>query len=202
MSVTSPEEHRARPRPKIALFLPLLFLVLLLVLLFAALRTGDPSRLPSPLIGKAVPDFALPVVPNLIGDYGPVPGLTSAGLKTGRVSVLNVWASWCGPCVAELPELIALGKQGVPVFSINYKDKPEAARRFLATYGNPYRAIGVDEAGFTAIDFGVYGVPETFVIDGHGRIAYRFPGPLTPEIVERQILPAIRSAADASQSQR
>ena len=87
---------------------------------------------------------------------------------------------------------------GVPVFSINYKDKPEAARRFLATHGNPYRAIGADESGFTAIDFGVYGVPETFVIDGDGKIAFRYPGPLSPEVIADKIMPAIKKAGQSA----
>ena len=129
-----------------------------------------------------------------LGGNGPTPGLSSAAFKTGKVSVLNVWASWCAPCMAEHPQLIELGQQGIPLFSINYKDKPEAARRFLATHGNPFRAIGADESGFTAIDFGVYGVPETFVIDGDGKVAYRYPGPLSAEILAEKIMPAIKKA--------
>ncbi len=190
----SPEETPGKAKPKTALLLPLILVAILLAFLFISLRSGEPSRLPSALIGKTVPDFALPAVPNVLGDDGPVPGLSSAAFKTGKVSILNVWASWCAPCIEEHPQLIELSQQGVPIYSINYKDRPEAARRFLASHGNPFRAIGVDESGFTAIDFGVYGVPETFVIAGDGRIAYRFPGPLSPEILADKIMPAIKKA--------
>jgi cytochrome c biogenesis protein CcmG/thiol:disulfide interchange protein DsbE len=195
----SPEETPQPPRPKAALILPLAVVALLLSLLFAALRRSDePQVLPSALIGKSVPDFALPGLSGLPGDSAPAPGLSSAQLKSGKVSLLNVWASWCAPCVAEHSLLTELDRQGVPIYSINYKDKPEAARRFLANHGNPFRAIGADENGFTAIDFGVYGVPETFVIGGDGRIAYRFPGPLSPEILAQKIMPAIRKAEQAA----
>ncbi|HZV22116.1 MAG TPA: DsbE family thiol:disulfide interchange protein [Hyphomicrobiales bacterium] len=180
---------------KPSLLLPLFLVLALLLLLFFALRSGDPSRLPSALIGKPVPDFALPSIPRVLNDYGPTPGLSSAMLREGHVSVLNVWASWCAPCAVEHPQLLELNRQGIPLYSINYKDTPEAARRFLARNGNPFRAIGADEQGFTAIDFGVYGVPETFVIDGRGRIAYRYPGPITQEVLAEKIMPAIRRAA-------
>jgi len=198
----SPEETPHRAKPKTALILPLILVAMLLSLLFVALRLGEPSVLPSALIGKTVPDFALPALSGSPGESGPVPGLSSAQLKAGKVSILNVWASWCAPCIAEHPQLIELSKQGIPLYSINYKDTPDAARRFLANHGNPFRAIGADESGFTAIDFGVYGVPETFVIDGNGRIAYRFPGPLTPEIVAQKIMPAIRKAEQETAAPR
>jgi len=201
----SPEETPRRATPKAALILPLVIVVVLLAFLFfklRALRTGEPQVLPSALIGKTVPDFALPALSGVPGEPSPVPGLASAQLKTGKVSVLNVWASWCAPCIAEHPQLIELSKQRIPLYSINYKDKPDAARRFLANHGNPFRAVGADETGFTAIDFGVYGVPETFVIDGSGRIAYRFPGPLTPEIVAQKIMPAIRKAEQETATPR
>jgi cytochrome c biogenesis protein CcmG/thiol:disulfide interchange protein DsbE len=192
----SPGETPHRARLKAALILPLILVALLLSVLFVALRRPDePQVLPSALIGKTVPDFALPPLANLTAESGPVPGLSSAQFKSGEVSLLNVWASWCAPCIAEHPQLVELSRQGIPIYSINYKDKPDAARRFLANHGNPFRAIGTDETGFTAIDFGVYGVPETFVIDGNGRIAYRFPGPLSPEIVGQKIMPAIKKAS-------
>jgi cytochrome c biogenesis protein CcmG, thiol:disulfide interchange protein DsbE len=190
----SPDETPGKTKPKVTLALPLFLVAALLVLLFVALRSGDPTRLPSALIGKTVPDFDLPAIPRILNDFGPVPGLSSAALKNGKVSLVNVWASWCTPCVAEHPELLELSRRGTPLYSINYKDTPEAARAFLARHGNPFRAIGADQKGFTAIDFGVYGVPETFVIDGAGRVAYRFPGPLTPEIVAEKLIPAIRRA--------
>jgi cytochrome c biogenesis protein CcmG/thiol:disulfide interchange protein DsbE len=191
----SPKETPRRARPKAVLILPLILVALLLGFLFAALRRSDePQVLPSALIGKTVPEFELPALVSPPGDAGTLPGLSSAQLMAGKVSILNVWASWCAPCIAEHPQLMELSRQGIPIYSINYKDKPDAARRFLANYGNPFRAIGADESGFTAIDFGVYGVPETFVIDGNGRITYRYPGPLSPEMVTQKIMPAIRRA--------
>ncbi len=190
----SPEATPEKAKPKATLILPLFLVAILIVFLYVALYSGDPSRLPSALIGKPVPEFNLPPIPQVLSDKGPTPGLSSAAFKTGRVSILNVWASWCAPCAAEAPVLLDLSKQGVPLYSINYKDTLEAARRFLARNGNPFEAIGVDEKGFTAIDFGVYGVPETFVIDGQGRIVYRYPGPLSSETVADKIMPAIRKA--------
>lgn len=190
----SPEETPGKAKPKTMLLLPLIIVAILIVFFFIRLRSGDPSTLPSALIGKPVPEFVLPPVPNLVGDSGPVPGLSSAALKTGKVTILNVWASWCAPCMEEQPLLIELSQKGFPLYSINYKDKPEAARRFLATQGNPFRAVGADESGFTAIDFGVYGVPETFVIDGRGKIAFRYPGPLTSEIIADKIMPVVKKA--------
>jgi cytochrome c biogenesis protein CcmG, thiol:disulfide interchange protein DsbE len=195
---TTPGATPGNAKTKPTLLLPLALAGILLVFLLIALRTGNPSNLPSALIGKPVPEFALAPIPGVAGENGPMPGLSSAAFKTGKASILNVWASWCAPCVLEHPHLIELGKQGIPLFSINYKDKPEAARRFLAAHGNPYRAIGADESGFTAIDFGVYGVPETFVIDGDGKIVLRFPGPLSPEIVAEKIMPAIKKAGRAA----
>lgn len=195
MTVSAPpDDTPEKAKPKASLFLPLFLVAALLVLLFLALRSGDPSRLPSALIGKTVPDFDLPAIPRVLNDFGPVPGLSSQALKTGKVTLVNVWASWCAPCVAEHPQLLELSKSGPPLYSINYKDTPEAARAFLARHGNPFRAIGADEKGFTAIDFGVYGVPETFVIDGTGRVAFRYPGPLTPEAISDKLMPAIRRA--------
>ena len=204
MSATaSPEQTPGKAKPRTALLLPLVLVAVLLAFLFDRLLSGEePSQLPSALIGKPVPDFALPAIPKLLSDSGPVPGLASAAFKTGKVSILNFWSSTCAPCVLEHPQLTGLSEQGIPVFSIDYKDKPEAARRFLATHGNPYSAIGADESGFTAIDFGVYGTPETFVIDGNGRIAYRYPGPLSPEIVADKIMPAIKKAERETSSPR
>ncbi|MGA7323071.1 MAG: DsbE family thiol:disulfide interchange protein [Rhodomicrobium sp.] len=190
----TPNEKLTRAKPKAMLVLPLVLLAVLLSFLFVSLRSGDPSRLPSALIGKPVPNFDLLPLPQTLNDYGPVPGLSSDAFKKGHATLLNVWASWCAPCAAESPVLLDLSKQGIPIFSINYKDTTDAAKRFLARNGNPFRAIGVDAKGFTAIDFGVYGVPETFVIDGKGRVVYRFPGPLTPEIVAEKIMPAVRRA--------
>jgi len=143
------------------------------------------SELPSALIDRPVPVFRLPPI------EGEGVGLASTRLA-GEVSLVNVWASWCPPCRHEHPLLMRLAREGVPIYGINYKDKPEAAKAFLAELGNPYRAIGADRTGRVAIDWGVYGYPETFVIGSDGRIRYRHVGPLTPEDLEQRIFPLLK----------
>ncbi len=178
---------------------PLVVFAALALMFFYALQTGDPSRLPSALIGKPVPQFALEPVQDLVHDGQPVPGFGSADLARGRVSVVNFWASWCVPCVQEHPVLVELTRRtGVDLYGINYKDRATAARRFLGHYGNPYRAVGADGNGRTAIEWGVYGMPETFVVDGQGRIAYKHVGPISVEAMEAKVMPAIEAARKAS----
>jgi cytochrome c biogenesis protein CcmG, thiol:disulfide interchange protein DsbE len=195
-SATPPEEKAAKGKGKAMLILPLAVVVILLALMGYSLQTGDPHNLPSALIGKPVPEFALTPIPRLENDMGtPTPGFSSSVFKKGKVAILNVWASWCAPCAVEHPELVALARKGIPLYGINYKgDTPDAARRFLARLGNPFLAVGMDTTGMTGIDFGVYGVPETFVIDGTGHIVLRHPGPLTAEVIADKIMPAIRKA--------
>lgn len=156
-------------------FLPLAVAAVLAAVFLWALYSGrDPSVVPSPLIGKPAPAFR---VPSLMGGNG----ITEAEFK-GRVTVLNVFASWCLPCRAEHPMLTALARDGKAwMVGLNYKDKPEDARAWLKEFGNPYDRIGVDRTGRTAIDWGVYGVPETFIIDKSGRIRHKQVGPITPE---------------------
>ena len=178
---------------KLAFLVPAaLFAVLLVV--FAIGLTHDPHLLPSALIDRPAPDFALPGL-----DEG-AEGLSREELG-GRVTLVNFFASWCVPCREEHAQLMALSRRpDVTLEGVAYKDKPEDARRFLAGLGNPFRRIGVDRKGTTAIDFGVYGVPETYVVDGGGHIRYRQVGPLTAEDVERKILPLIgRIATSAGQ---
>ena len=139
--------------------------------------TRDPSTLPSALIDHPVPEFALP-------------GFGSADLK-GRVSLVNVFASWCVPCRVEHPLLRALAREGIAIYGINYKDPAENAAGWLAELGDPYRAVGADRDGRVAIDWGVYGVPETFVIDREGRIRYRFVGPLQPRDLDETLRPLL-----------
>lgn len=166
-----------------------------MALMFAyALRTGDPSKLPSALIGQPVPKFDLASIEALSDGGRPVPGFTTSQLGQGEVSVVNFWASWCGPCVQEHPLLVDLQRRGITVYGVNYKDQPTAARRFLGRYGNPFKAVGADPNGRTAIDWGVYGMPETFVVDGSGVIVFKHVGPLTPEAFEHKLMPAIAAA--------
>ncbi len=164
--------------------------------LFAlALRTGDPSKLPSALLGKPAPQFELAPLEGLTANGLPVPGIATADLAKGKVSVVNFWATWCVPCVEEHPLLIELGKRtGVTIYGINYKDQTVAARRFLGTFGNPFAGVGSDSTGRTGIDWGVYGMPETFVVDGQGRIVYKHVGQLTKASLDRVVIPAIEAA--------
>jgi cytochrome c biogenesis protein CcmG/thiol:disulfide interchange protein DsbE len=180
--------------------LPLIVVSVMSVFFLAALRSGDPSRLPSALIGKPVPQFALAPIEGLDAGGGSArPGLSSDDLASGEVTIVNIWASWCGPCIQEQPELIALKRQyGLRLIGINYKDEPDAARRFLARYGDPFDAIGADRNGRVAIDWGVYGVPETYVVDGRGRIAFKFVGPLSAAAIRDELLPAVARAKKSS----
>ena len=170
-----------------------------LAILFAfALSGGDPSKLPSALIGKPVPPVAFPAIEGLTDGTTPIKGFAAADLARGQVSVVNFWASWCAPCVQEHPLLVALQvRTGVKIFGVNYKDQPVAARRFLGRYGNPYWAVGADTNGRGAIEWGVYGMPETFVVNGRGEIAYKHVGPISAETLESKIIPAVQAAAKA-----
>lgn len=175
--------------------LPLAVFAALAGLFLFGLQTGDPSRLPSALIGKPVPEFSLPPLEGLKTDGKPVPGFSRADLAKGKVSIMNVWASWCVPCRTEHPFLVQLAEQsGAPLFGLNYKDPPEAARRFLGHYGNPFTAVGTDSTGRTAIEWGVYGVPETFIVSGDGRILHKQVGPIDGAIIEKTLMPVIEKA--------
>ena len=173
--------------------LPLLIFAVLAGLFWYALQGGDPSRLPSALIGKPVPDFTLAPIDGLAADGKDVPGFAASDLAQGEPTIVNVFASWCAECQIEHPLLLALGQQeGIRLFGIDYKDDPASARRFLGRYGNPYARVGADRSGRTAIDFGVYGVPETYVITGDGKIAYRHVGPLTEQVIRDKVLPLLQ----------
>jgi cytochrome c biogenesis protein CcmG/thiol:disulfide interchange protein DsbE len=169
--------------------------------LFAfALTSGDPTKLPSALIGRPVPQTEFPPLEGLLNSGRPVPGFTAADLAQGKVSVVNFWASWCVPCIEEHPLLIALKERtGVALYGVNYKDQAEAGRRFLGRYGNPFDAVGIDRSGRNAIEWGVYGMPETFVINGRGEIAYKHVGPISKQSLESQLLPAIAAAQAEAQ---
>jgi len=183
-----------KPRRNFLVALPLVGFLALAALFYVGLGAGDPSRLPSALIGKPVPPTELPPVPGLEVNGKAVPGLTNATFA-GSVSLVNVWASWCVPCHDEAPLLEALGKdKRIKLFGINYKDAPDNARRFLNRYGNPFAATGRDENGRASIDWGVYGVPETFLIGRDGRIAYKLIGPITAENLRSTLMPQIEKA--------
>ncbi len=165
--------------------IPLTVFALLLALLGIGLKL-NPREVPSPLIGKAAPAFALTTV--RAADQ-----LLSSEAFHGQVSLLNVWASWCVSCRQEHPLLLELSRTGsVPIYGLNYKDEREAAAAWLARFGNPYRESAFDADGKVGIDWGVYGVPETFVIDRKGIIRYKFTGPLTEEALEQTLLPLVR----------
>lgn len=159
----------------------------LLVVYFAIGLTKDPKLIPSALIDKPAPEFSLPPIAGMDG-----PGFSTADLKKGDVSIVNVFASWCVPCREEHPLINALAQTGIaPIYGINYKDKPADAKRWLDRLGNNFDAIGADQSGRVSIDWGVYGVPETYVVDGTGRIRYKNVGPLTKDIIKTKLIPII-----------
>jgi cytochrome c biogenesis protein CcmG/thiol:disulfide interchange protein DsbE len=194
----SPTEQ-APKRNGFLMVLPLIVFLGLAALFWFRLGDGDPSRIPSALIGRPAPQTILPPLDGLASDGKPVPGLDPAAFK-GKVSIVNVWASWCVPCHDEAPLLTRLGKDTqIQVVGINYKDSPENARRFLGRYGNPFGMVGVDGNGRAAIEWGVYGVPETFIVGRDGRIAYKLVGPITPDnldsVVKAEIDKALRAGS-------
>jgi cytochrome c biogenesis protein CcmG/thiol:disulfide interchange protein DsbE len=163
---------------------PLIFLVFAAVA-YVGLRRDNPNELPSAFIGRAAPTLASTVA--LRADPPP----TDADLRAPGVKLVNFWASWCGPCRVEHPILTELSAEGVPIIGINYKDEPEKALRFMSELGDPYAAVGADASGRTGLEWGIYGVPETFLIAEDGTILLRHPGPLTADIVARSIRPTL-----------
>jgi cytochrome c biogenesis protein CcmG, thiol:disulfide interchange protein DsbE len=185
-----------RPR-RILVLVPLILFIGITALFLVRLNGGDSSLIPSALIGHPVPQTALPAVVGLKRDGAPVPGLDPASFK-GAVTVVNVWASWCVPCHDEAPLLMQLAQDPrLRLVGINYKDDADNARRFLGRYGNPFAAAGADQNGRAAIEWGVYGVPETFVVGRDARIAYKLVGPITPENFESILEPQIEKALAA-----
>jgi cytochrome c biogenesis protein CcmG/thiol:disulfide interchange protein DsbE len=181
MNPAGSESGVPRKASRLVFLLPVAIFVGLAVLFVFRLGGGDPGQVPSALIGRPAPAFALQALDGLTANGEPVPGLSDADLK-GRVSVVNVWASWCGPCRQEHPFLVDLAKDPtIRVVGINQRDDPDNARRFLGALGNPYAAVGTDPKGRASIDWGVYGVPETFIVGPDGRIRHKHIGPLTAE---------------------
>lgn len=179
MSTSATPETQPRSR-RWLIALPLIVFMAIAALFLVRLYGGDPSRIPSALIGRPAPPTTLPALEGLVRNGAPVPGIDPATFN-GKVSVVNVWASWCVPCHDEAPLLTELAKDTrLQIVGINYKDSSDNARRFLGRYGNPFTAVGVDGNGRASIEWGVYGVPETFVVGRDGTIRYKMVGPVTP----------------------
>jgi cytochrome c biogenesis protein CcmG, thiol:disulfide interchange protein DsbE len=193
MSTASGESSGSKRR-NILVLLPLLAFLALAALFFFRLGSGDPSHIPSALIGHPIPPTALPPLAGLERDGKAVPGLSNATFQ-GAVTLVNIWASWCVPCHDEVPFLEQLSKdKRIQLVGINYKDAPDNARRFLNRYGNPFVASGADANGRTSIDWGVYGVPETFLVGRDSRIAYKLVGPITADNLVKVLGPEIEKA--------
>ena len=197
MSDTS-EPRSVAARRRVLLLLPMVAFLALGSLFYVRLGAGDASRIPSPLIGKPAPAFLLP---TLEGSEQ----MSQRGLAQGGVTLVNFFASWCPPCQVEHPTLMHLAAdaglkaKGFRVVGIAYKDAPENTRRFLGAKGNPFTAVALDNSGRTAIDWGVYGVPESFLLRGDGTIAFKFIDAITPDVLERTIRPEIDKAMEAAQ---
>ena len=177
--------------------LPLIVFMGVAGLFLLRLHGGDPSKIPSALIGRPAPQTALPALEGLVNNGVAVPGLDPAAFK-GKVSVVNVWASWCVPCHDEAPLLTALANdKRLQMIGINYKDSPDNARRFLGRYGNPFGMVGVDSNGRGSIEWGVYGVPETFLVGREGTIVYKMVGPVTPANIDSVLKAEIEKALRA-----
>jgi len=170
--------------------LPAIAFSVVAAFMLVALTSGrDPKEIPSPLIGKPAPAFTLPVLAQTDQSWSPEK-------MRGQVWLLNVWASWCAPCLVEHPELLKLARaKTLPLIGFNYKDEPGAAVAWLDKHGNPYTTIVADRNGRAAFDYGVYGVPETFLIDRNGTIRYKHVGPLTVDVIANKLLPMAQALA-------
>jgi cytochrome c biogenesis protein CcmG, thiol:disulfide interchange protein DsbE len=184
-------------RRRLLVLAPLVIFLGLVLLFLFRLNAGDPSLIPSALIGHPAPQTNLPPIAGLERDGAPVPGIDAASFK-GAVTVVNVWASWCVPCHDEAPLLLQLTQDTrLRLVGINYKDDAGNARRFLGRYGNPFAAAGADDSGRAAIEWGVYGVPETFIVGRDARIAYKLVGPITADNFDAVLKPQIEKALAA-----
>jgi len=180
-----PKTAEAAQKPSYARYILLAVFIALVVLLGVGLQL-NPREVPSPLIGKPAPAFQLPQL------HEPGKTFSPADMK-GRVWMLNVWASWCVSCRVEHPVLMELAKRGViPIYGLDYKDQPDEAKKWLVQFGNPYQLSAIDAKGVVGIDYGVYGVPETYIIDKRGVIRYKQIGPVTPEALRTKVLPLVK----------
>ncbi|MEO0618990.1 MAG: DsbE family thiol:disulfide interchange protein [Pseudomonadota bacterium] len=196
--MNDPEPQR---RPGWIAFVPVGAFAVIAALFFYSLQAGDPSRLPSALLGKPVPDISLPGIEGLrTVDGASVPGFAAEDFSSSPVTVVNVWASWCVPCVREHPFLVVLSQMpGVQLFGVNYKDKTVAARRFLGRFGNPFRRVGFDEDGRGSVEWGLTGVPETFVVTQTGRVTFKYVGEITQVTMDKILSPEIAKARALSE---
>ncbi len=171
------------------LLLPPLIFLGLATLFYVGLQRENPNAQPSQFIGQAAPRVELT-------DLREDPAPTYEDFRNGNMQLVNFWASWCAPCRAEAPILERMAEEmGIPIIGINYKDQPEQAKTFLRQFGDPFVKIGADTTGRAAIEWGVTGVPETFILDGEGKILLRYPGPITDAVLTRRILPLLRGEA-------
>ena len=195
----SQTEAAPRRRSPLLFLVPLIIFGALAVIFGIGLFTGDKSKVPSALIGRTAPAITLAPLEGLQRDGQSVPAFGNADLAKGRATLVNVWASWCAPCRVEHPVLMGLAetdavKQGkVALVGMNYKDEAENARRFLGALGNPFSAVGVDRGGRAAIEWGVYGVPETFVIGPDGRILEKHVGPIDQQAAAKLLQRALKA---------
>lgn len=172
------------------MFLPPIAFAAIAGLFAYSMLTRDGNELPSAIAGEPAP--ALDVAP-----LGDLPVLSDAALRDGELKLVNFWASWCAPCRVEHPNLTLLASEGLPIYGINFKDDPAKALAFLVELGNPYGAVGADAQGANALDWGVYGVPETFLVDGGGIVVMRVAGPVTQRAIQTRLRPAIEAALAA-----
>ena len=192
----TPDEEAAKGGVRLAVLLPLLLFLALSGFFIWGLIKGDPRHLPSVLIGKMAAQFDLPPLEGATGPDGrQIPGLSTKDLKTPGVKMLSFFASWCTGCRAEHPFLMELARNRViPIVGIAYKDPHDKSLAWLAELGNPYARIGVDRKGRTGIDFGVYGIPESFFINSEGRIIYKYIGPLSARAWKNTVTPELKKA--------
>ncbi len=196
---TESESRPARRRMPFIAFLPVVIFAILAIVFFGVLTSGrDVSEIPSALIGQQAPSLDLPPLEGLTRAGVSVPALTDA-MVDGKLTLVNVWASWCVPCRQEHPLLMELANDDrIRVVGVNYKDKNANALRFLGELGNPYAAVGVDPNGAAAIDWGVYGIPESFLVAPDGEIVFKQVGPFSPTSIARDLMPAVEKALAGS----
>ena len=184
-----------KKRVLVALLPLIIFAVLAGIFTWQLLSGKNMQEIPSALIGRDAPLTDLPQLEGLLQANGTqTPGLKGSDLK-GQVTLVNIWASWCVPCRDEHPQIMKLGQDDrIRVVGLNYKDAPENALEFLSSLGNPYDVVGTDRSGRAGIEWGVYGVPETFIVNREGKIVYKFVGPLSDESMVKQFMPEVEKA--------